>query len=202
MRRATYAATNEGGSVIVIALMVLAIMSIIGISASRTSTTESFIVRSVGIFKQNTHMLDSTLAEAMEEIIALTYRNAEQLQTGATTLNWVHDKTAWEGMGGLNADWYDPDFAGIVLTSANSIAPRTITNDDGTGIDALLNIRGEWDGNPDNAPVRYAMIGWDPAPGSSLMGTRRTGRIVAEYVSDRYGLLRLEAGIELDLMEE
>ncbi len=200
MRYAVSTLNNENGATIVIALMVLAIMTIIGVSATNMSTTESLIVRNVGIYKQNLHMTDAVLAEAMETAIAFTFTDPTQLQPAITDEDWIHDKNDPVAQN-IDTNWYNPNSVGRILTAnpKNSEAPGSLTNDDGTGIDNLLAIRGEWDGEPDNASIRYALIGWEPAPGYSLAGTRRTGRILSEYVSEEFGLMRLEAGIELDI---
>lgn len=59
---------NEEGSAIVVALMILMIITIIGISSSNTTTVELQIVRNDGIYKQNLYLAEAAAQEAVQLI--------------------------------------------------------------------------------------------------------------------------------------
>ncbi len=59
---------NEEGSAIVIALMILMVVTIIGVSSSNTTTVELQIVRNDGIYKQNLYLAEAAAQEAIQRI--------------------------------------------------------------------------------------------------------------------------------------
>ena len=59
---------NEDGSAIVIALMILMVLTIIGVSSSNTTTVELQIVRNDGIYKQNLYLAEAAAQEAIQRI--------------------------------------------------------------------------------------------------------------------------------------
>jgi hypothetical protein len=99
----------------------------------------------------------------------------------------------------MEKKWCGTTSNGPVLSADNSTVPEGVIN--GTAMDnMILSQRGELDdGNLFAAPIRYALVGWDTAPKCTLRATtpaRRSGRLLAEYVSENYGILRLEIGLE------
>jgi Tfp pilus assembly protein PilX len=59
---------NEEGSAIVVAMMILMVITIIGISASKMTTVELQIVRNDGIYKQNLYLAEAAAQEAIQRI--------------------------------------------------------------------------------------------------------------------------------------
>lgn len=183
---------NREGSIIVIALMLLAIMTIIGISATDTAVTESFIIRNMAIRKQNISLVETAAVEALQDLIQTTDTdNLRENLPSPPRFSWINPDDSWAAAGN-DTDWYDEMYAGRVLDAdANWMVPNSVLNDNLS----LINTRGE----KGNNPLRVALVGWDAAPGSSLKytgATRKKGRILAEYVSPDNGLVRLEVGIE------
>lgn len=225
---------HQKGSIIVIVLMLLVILSVIGISSTNNTVTENFIVRNTAFRKQNHQMVDIVASEALQRAMdaGLIANNSNDdpsdleedlVPMNPTSVNWVIDKDIWAATG-KRADWYNPDYnAGWVLGNDDEAldpnldldavseryweAPSMIRKNsaDPTVSDEMLDLlieRGEWaDGNAEAAsPIRYAMVGWNSAPGSSLKTTsginRRTAELLAEYVSPNFGVTRLTVGLE------
>ena len=214
---------NENGSMIVIVLMLLTIMSIIGIASTNTTVTENFIVRNTSIRKQNLQMLDAVAIEVFQNINDSSFylddiaRYLEPQQTNPKRTphyEWALDRDLWLGAGNLYEDWYDPTSAGRMLVGAgdliipnkNSEVPQSIISGvDDSGIGQILNERGEFPPNADASPIRYALVGWtfDPSSadnlnigGASGQFPMYTANILTEYVSEDYGVMRLIVGLK------
>ncbi len=197
---------NEKGSVIIYTILILVLLSIIGIGSLNISTTESFIVRNMAIQEQNMQMVNAAVLEALQLIIDMDLIDPvtglspdgftpQDLQPTLTSAVWVNNDDTW----GLEADgWYDPDHVGPVLDATNSTVPLSVLNGtvgDGVGSDETMTSRGEMA----DLPLRYAFLGWDTAPGYSLKATtptRKSGTVLGEYVSNRYGITKVELGLE------
>jgi hypothetical protein len=213
---------DQGGSVLLIAMMLLFIMSIIGFYASRTAITESFILRNTAIHNQNIGLVESAAMEiAQRALIDLPEPAAPYLsEISPIRLPYVVSLSDWNDAianGGTSKrdTWYDTgsggsgrvlsgvgaaitDSLGITWTGSNTFSPtecQWVQPECATDMNLIDTIRGE---NSDS-PLRVALVGWEAAPGASLKGTKATrkrGAIMAEYVSPDYGLMRLEVGIE------
>lgn len=203
---------DQNGSMIVIVLMLLALMSIIGIASTTSTVTENFIVRNTGIRKQNLHLADAAAMEVVQRVLDAGLENdtlgnslaiEDILPSMPAHEVWVNDKAAWEGAGKYQ-DWYDRDFAGPLLGNNNSVAPASIVNGD---IDLIVE-RGDWDGvNQATCPIRYALVGWEfkssgagnlnLAAGQPIL---RSANILTEYLSERNGVIRLTVGVEREFM--
>jgi hypothetical protein len=189
---------NDRGTVILIALMTLALMTIVGVSAISMSTSEALCVRNIGIHKQNLRLVESAVMEGLQRVVDMEFDGAiSDLNPKMTTQPWIQDDEDWEVS--MEKQWCSTTSTGPVLSADNSTVPEGVIN--GTAMDnMILSQRGELDdGNLFAAPIRYALIGWDTAPKCTLKATapaRRSGRLLAEYVSENYGILRLEIGLE------
>lgn len=185
-----------------IVLMLLALMSIIGIASTNTTITENFIVRNSAIRNQNLYVADAAAMEVVQRVLDAGLENDANsididaiLPTMPAHATWVNDRTTWS-----YANWYNRDFVGPLLTSANSVAPESILNGD----IGLIRHRGDWDGvDPDTCPIRYALVGWSlPASGGGNWNLAagqpilRTADILTEYLSERNGVIRLTVGVE------
>jgi len=191
------AGNHQNGSIILIVLMLLVIMSIIGIASTNTTVTENFIVRNTAIRKQNHQMVDAVATEALQRVMDTVYFNNtanldpsdtddEITPLTATSLNWVIDSEIWESSGKRD-DWYDPTHTGWVLEDDDEAldpgldldndsepfweAPSIIRQNRNVGIVSLLEERGDWNLGDGAAasPIRYALVGWEAAQGSSIV---------------------------------
>ena len=186
---------NQNGSVIVMTLMVLAIMTVIGIVTSNTVVTENFIIRNVGIHKQNASLADSALMRGLQEFMQIDNSDPTNFHPAGSV--WINDRTR-NNPGDpeelINTIWYETNFTQRCLAANNSLAANTLP---------LLTTRGE----NLNDNLRYAVVGWEPVSGMSIKinsgkPIMRQGRIIAEYVSadaggnsNGFGLIRQEMGI-------
>jgi len=94
---------NENGSVIVLALIILAVLTIIGISASTTSNIELKIVRNERLLQQNFYYAEASVNEGAQRIEQET--NPEiQLIASTTGYDWLKDKTVNYS---ARANWLD-----------------------------------------------------------------------------------------------
>ena len=118
---------NQDGSVIVMVLMILAIMTVIGIVSSNTVITENFMVRNVGIRKQNVNLVESALMQGLQQFMQLNTGNPNNFDP---TLNiWINDRTittagAPEEL--INTIWYENTFTQPCLDVNNSLAANTL----------------------------------------------------------------------------
>ncbi len=65
------AENHEGGSIILVVLLILTLLTVAGISATYMSTTESFIVRNATIHKQNLQMAEAAAYVGARRILNL-----------------------------------------------------------------------------------------------------------------------------------
>lgn len=216
---------NQSGSMILVAMLLLLMMTIIGISASNTSVTESYIIRNVGIYKQNMNMVESAVLELAQEALVniSSPANFRLAEDSAGKERWIIPLTDWNdaanfpyrstGMSYHDA-WYDTgdNGSGRLFTDDDDdpatfpqytwpgddfFAGNTTPSPSGalTQLGGILNIRNE----AADTPLRMALVGWIVADGAEMSVTtqnRWAGRILAEYVSPRYGMMRLEIGVE------
>ena len=196
---------GQNGSMMLIVLMLLALMSIIGIASTNTTITENFIVRNSAIRNQNLYLADAAAMEVVQRVLDAGLENDpnvmgidEILPTMPAHATWVNDRTTWG-----YANWYNRDFVGPLLNAANSVAPESILNGD----IGLIRHRGDWDGvDPDTCPIRYALVGWSlPEAGAGGGGNQnlaagqpilRTADVLTEYLSERSGVIRLTVGVQ------
>jgi hypothetical protein len=186
---------NPNGSVMVIVLMVLTIMTAIGIVSSDMVVTENFIIRNVGIHKQNASLVDSALMRGLQEFMQLDNSIPGNFDPAPSV--WINDRnitTVGAPEEFINTIWYETNFTRRCLNFLNSNDANTLP---------LLTTRGE----NANGNLRYAVVGWAPVPGMSITvgggPTWRQGRIIAEYVSadaggndNGFGLVRQEMGVK------
>ena len=201
--------SNQNGSVIVLVLMVLTIMTVIGIVSSETLMTENFIVRNVGLRQQNISMLDSALMIGLQEFMQISDADPFNFDPNGPNGAWINDMnitTVGSPEEFINTIWYQDIYTQRCLTAANS----TDANANGGFFNTLplLADRGE----NVNGNLRYATVGFGPVDlGSSgseslVVGggaNWREGRILSEYVSadgggndNGSGMLRMEIGVK------
>jgi hypothetical protein len=86
---------DEDGSAMVIALIVLAVLTIIGIFAINTSTTELQIVRNEQIYQINFYQAESSAYQAAQRIELET--NSDNLLPRLSPPDWINDTTDTSG---------------------------------------------------------------------------------------------------------
>jgi hypothetical protein len=190
---------NQKGSVLVIALLIMALMTLIGISASNMVVQESFITRNVGLYKQNTYLVESGIVEIIQDIMARSWNSDPNVRANLlpyqSTLNWIHNFQSWED-NQLLEDWYNLEstdrFLDVdALNNPIFRVPLSVQNDHF----GIINIRGE----KGNNPLRCAAV-LKPSDVDSLKETNPSkklqGQVMGEYVSV-HGMVRMEAGVRL-----
>ncbi len=190
---------RENGSVIVLALMILAIMTVIAIMSADTTITENFIVRNTAIHRQNVNLVEAALMEGLQDVIQIDATDPSNLDPDSSSSDWIVSKdTNW-----TTDDWYKPDSTTRCLTTGNSVIPDLVTNDNTNSL-SILSDRGE----DDNNTLRIALVGWELESGSTAKMTGggappcKKGRVLGEYVSldssskdNGFGMLRMELGV-------
>jgi hypothetical protein len=201
---------NQQGSVIVLVLLVLTIMTVLGIVSSDSVVTENFIVRNVGIHQQNVSILDSALMVGLQQFMQISDADAGNFATnGGPNSAWfnnVHNTppSAGDPEEFINTIWYENAFTRRCLNAGNSLDPFTL---DPNTLPLLANRREDANGN-----LRYAVVGFEPVDLGSMGGESlvvgaganwRQGRIISEYVSadaggndNGNGMLRMEIGVK------
>jgi hypothetical protein len=189
--------TNDSGSVMLLALMVMAVMMVIAIASSDTVVTENYIIRNVGIHKENLNLVESALVRGLQEFMQLPDNNPAIFDPDFSNTDWINNRTApW-----TTGQWYNRGDVGTLLNGNNSNDANNPPNL------ATLTTRGE----AATDVLRYAVVGWAPwtfpTGGSSslVVGSGPvwyTGRILGEYVStdgggndNGNGMLRMELGL-------
>lgn len=186
--------SNQNGSVMILALMVMAVMTVLVIASSDTAVVESFIIRNAAVHKENVNLVESALMEGLQVFMQINPNNPNNFDPDASNTDWINNRTAaW-----TTGAWYN---RGDVSTMLN------INNSNSTNEPFTLTTRGE----AANNVLRYAVVGWEPVTfgqggSSSLVVTGgavwHAGRILGEYVSadaggndNGNGFLRMELGI-------
>jgi len=92
MENAIKVINNENGSAIVMAIIILAILTIVGISSSTTSTIELQIVRNQRIYQLNFYLAESAVYEAAHRLNLLDgILDYKDLIPGTSSLVWLND---------------------------------------------------------------------------------------------------------------
>ncbi|MBF0413766.1 MAG: pilus assembly PilX N-terminal domain-containing protein [Desulfamplus sp.] len=193
---------NNNGSIMVIAIMLLAIITIIGLTSSETVVTEQFIIRNQAIYKQNLNMVESAAMEGLQFFMQRPPDDQNIVTVaGSTILNNINSNLA------TNV-WYASGPSGQLLKGINVLPINIILQN--------LQERGEVLKN-NNLVAKFnlaaAFFGWENVPmqggGSESLGIGankpiwRQGRLLTEYVStnNSYGTLRMEIGLKRRLVQ-
>lgn len=104
---------NENGSVMLIALLIMALLTIIGVSAINDTTTELQIARNDAIYKINFFRADGSARQAVQ-MLENTANPGTDLIPSSSSITWLqdtdYDPDAQDWVSGTNAA--DSDFAG------------------------------------------------------------------------------------------
>jgi len=181
--------SGEKGSIIVIAIFILALLTLGGIVATRQSSTEAYIVRNSGLQKQNLQLADMGAMIGLRSILGM---DADDLKDDAFPESWTHSRSDW------NDNPFDPkpgDPDSYPLDDANSMVPAALTDADPNNDIDIIADRGE----ANDSTLRYYFVGWSAVAGQSIsLGAPaiwRSGRVVGIYDSDRHGRKTVEIGL-------
>ena len=144
MQRMISKLNNEEGSAIVIALIILVLLTMIGITATDNTVFELEIVRNEAIYRQNFYKAESAIIEAAEILEDET--NTTRLFPLTTTWGWLRDKAS------INSDMTD-----ITNWKDNADPPNWLDNDGLLGTDSASSNNMDDTGDPRNN-TRYAVI--------------------------------------------
>ena len=186
-----YPLANDNGSIMVLVLMILVVMTAIGIVSSNTVITENRIVRNAAIHRENINLVESALMEGLQRFMQLDPNNPDNFDEDFLNDDWINPPSgAFDNAPGTQG-WYETSFQGKVLGFNNSLEVNM----------PILTTRGE----DHNGNLRVALVGWEAVEGDKVdYGelVMHRGRCVAEYVSlnaagndNGYGLLRMEIGL-------
>lgn len=80
---------NQKGSALIIALIVMAVLTLVGLSAINTATVENKIVGNERIYQENFYLAESGVNEAAQEIESET--SSDNLLPSYSDWVWLHD---------------------------------------------------------------------------------------------------------------
>ena len=148
---------NEEGSAIVVAVMILMVVTIIGVSSTNTTTVELQIVRNDGIYKQNLYLAEAAAQEGIQRIWNLSRTDPFLLERKAPV--WLNNDDM------SNSDDWDADDDGVLDTAeVSSSDPNAIlaVTDEGIAEGGSLDISSETNAHD------FAVFG---------LGNRNNGRV-------------------------
>lgn len=135
---------NEEGAAILVALMVLMVVTIIGVSSSSKTTMELQVVRNDGVYKQNFYQAEGVAHEAIQRIWEQAQEDTYPLKN-KTSLPWLNSLVSVDADNDDRIDMIDPGFAWDYdgadnddnsATSSLSELPGTVLSAVDTGISA------------------------------------------------------------------
>ena len=87
---------NQNGSVLVLTLMITAIIAIIAVASSDMVVTENFIMRNVGIHKENVNLVESALMVGLQRFMQIPDNDPDNFDPNTSPIDWINDRnTAW-----------------------------------------------------------------------------------------------------------
>ncbi len=143
---------NQNGSVMVLALMIMAVMMVIVIASSDTVVTENYIIRNVGIHKENVNLVESALMMGLQRFMQIPDNDPDNFDPDISNTDWINNRNdAW-----TTGAWYNRGDVSTMLNANNSLNGH----EDGfrNNVMATLATRGE----AANGGLRYAIVGWEP----------------------------------------
>jgi len=101
---------NEKGAAIIVALMILMVVTIIGVSSTNKTTMELQVVRNDGVYKQNFYQAEGAAHEAIQRIWEQAQEDTYLLEN-KTLLPWLNNLTDVDADNDDQMDMINPDFA-------------------------------------------------------------------------------------------
>ncbi len=166
---------DRSGSVLVIVLLVLMLISIGGISAINLAVFESQVIRNSGLYRQNLFLAE-TAAQTGARIV-LNERDPSRLLPGER--DWIWGMDDWLSRAGTSL----PDNGYAVFGDFSEETLRILEQRGEAGKDTL----------------RWYAAGWKDVSGESIRVSNnagwRKGIVVGVYDSRRYGRAWVEIGV-------
>ena len=126
MKSIMHSVRNENGTVMVIAVLIMAILTILGLSAIDTSTVEVQITSNEQIYKRNFYKAEAAViaaAQQLEEAPPTQLSNVAAVpwlintEFNATTLQYRKSDGSWEDIQDVNGAWDDSKPIGKVIST-------------------------------------------------------------------------------------
>lgn len=155
---------NENGAALVVAMILLAMLTLIGLMSIGTSNTELEVVRNEVLYKRNFMLAESANAMAMGKLDDMEQSASGIIQLRTYSPQWLHNANA-----GMNA----PDFED----------PNNWDSDD-------IQDLSSFDSNLSDMDDTYFAVTSELATGSSV-GMSGTGQVTLYHV---YGLYKSDVG--------
>jgi Tfp pilus assembly protein PilX len=159
---------NEEGSAIVVAVMILMVVTIIGVSSTNTTTVELQIVRNDGIYKQNLYLAEAAAQEGIQRIWNISRSDPFRLERQAPVwLNNIEDLIKNDIDLTDPGDWDNDGAGGDDTAEVSSTDPDAIlaVTDAGIAEGGSLDISAETNAH------QFAVFG---------IGNRNNGRVFIE----------------------
>ena len=148
---------NEEGSAIVVAVMILMVVTVIGVSSTNTTTVELQIVRNDGIYKENLYLAEAAAQEGIQRIWNLSRTDPFLLERRAPV--WLNDID----MSDIN-NWDNDDADGDDTAEVSSTDPDASL----AVVDAGIAEGGSLDISAETNAHDFAVFG---------LGNRNNGRV-------------------------
>ncbi len=146
--------SNEEGSALVLALMLMAVLTIIGFSTVNTSTTEFKIVRNERIYMDNFYKAESAVRESVQDI----------------------DTTSWDNLGDRTfpMDWLkqydeDVDMSDTDIWDSTNSEASSVADADYAVVETGIAIGGSLDMTATSSLYDYEARGWGHADDGSVI---------------------------------
>jgi len=153
---------NEEGSAIVVAVMILMVVTIIGVSSTNTTTVELQIVRNDGIYKQNLYLAEAAAQEGIQRIWNLSRTDPFRLEIQAPAwLNNIDDIDLTDP-----GDWDNDGAGGDDTAEVSSTDPDAIL-----AVTDRIAEGGSLDISSETNAHQFAVFG---------IGSRNNGRVFIE----------------------
>jgi len=131
MNAMTHPLQNENGTVMVISLLIMAILTILGISAIDTSNVEIQITSNERVYKRNFYKAEAAVIAAAQQLEEATPAQLSDVSNftwlintdfNVDTLRYQDTDGTWKALQDGSGDWIDPP-------TANGIVGQVVTGD-------------------------------------------------------------------------
>ena len=178
---------DDGGYAIVLAIMLLATLMMGGVLLSNSSVTDLGVVKNTVVHSQNLAVAESAAMTAVQ-IIEANNEREKLFPTGSgfyendletASEQWININNDIPDSADENSSTYDKYWKAMSLSNLGSVSGRA---------------------SIENAKVRYRLIGWKPAKGSSTGAQNQRNlheaTIRGVYYSAKYGAASVEMGFK------
>jgi hypothetical protein len=148
---------NQQGSALIIALIVMAVLTLVGLSAINTATVENKIVGNERIYQENFYLAESCVNEAAQKIESEI--NSDNLIPDLSNWDWMHDNVN-------SVDFTAAENWKIGITGEN--AEKATVSDDALYSTVLRGVDGSLDMSAPRK-YRYAVFGQGKSNNGSVI---------------------------------